>query len=49
LAGAAAHLGTHDLPETLEALPAVVRDYEIASRKTFAERVGLKRRALGLA
>ncbi|MGB8651370.1 MAG: hypothetical protein WCD35_11985 [Mycobacteriales bacterium] len=48
LAAAAAHLGTHDVATTLEALPPVIRDYEIASRKSFAERVRVKRRALGL-
>lgn len=49
LAAAAAHLGTQDVDSTLAALPPVIRDYEIASRKTFAERARVKRRALGLA
>ncbi len=42
-------LGTDDVATTLEALPPVIRDYEIASRKSFPERVRVKRRALGLA
>lgn len=48
LAAAAAHLGTEDVAGTLAALPPVIRDYEIVSRKAFAERVQVKRRALGL-
>ncbi|MCW2501712.1 MAG: hypothetical protein JWN87_3388 [Frankiales bacterium] len=49
LAAAAAHLGTDDVESTLDALPPVIRDYEIVTRKSFAERVRVKRRALGLA
>lgn len=49
LAAAAAHLGTDDVASTLSALPPVIRDYEIVTRKSFAERVRVKRRALGLA
>lgn len=49
LAAVGAHTGAGDLETTLLALPQLVRDYEIVSRRTFAERVRIKRRALGFA
>jgi hypothetical protein len=49
VAAAAAHLGTATAEATFTALEPVFRDYEIFSRTSFAERVRIKRRVLGLA
>jgi hypothetical protein len=45
LASFAAHVGAGDVGDALEALPRFVRDYEVSSRRSFAERVAEKRAA----
>jgi hypothetical protein len=49
LASAGAHLGATDLEGALALLPGPVRDYGIATRTTFEERLRDKRRGLGAA
>ena len=43
LATAAWHLGTSDIEDTLAALPPFLRDYELISRTSFADRVAKRR------
>jgi hypothetical protein len=49
LTSAGAHLGATDLETALALLPGPVRDYGLASRTTFEDRLRDKRRALGAA